>query len=137
MSEEIKNENTESFEELLEQSLKTLHTGEKVSGIITQINSNDIHVDLGVKQAGYILNLSTFKAAFNRHFLQKTPRFGQVIHIFTLFGRVIHTNLWIMWIILMQSFRIVFNTRSFCSVLVGFNKKIHNFPIGNHTADII
>jgi len=72
MSEEIKNENTESFEELLEQSLKTLHTGEKVSGIITQINSNDIHVDLGVKQAGYIpmSELSddpTFNVAENIH----------------------------------------------------------------------
>ncbi len=44
----------ESFEELLEQSLKTLHTGEKVSGVITQINATDISVDLGVKQAGYI-----------------------------------------------------------------------------------
>lgn len=54
MSEEIKNENTESFAELLEQSLKTLHTGEKVSGIITKINATDIQVDLGVKQAGYI-----------------------------------------------------------------------------------
>ena len=54
MSEEIKTNGTESFEELLEQSLKTLHTGEKVSGIITKVNSNDIHVDLGVKQAGYI-----------------------------------------------------------------------------------
>lgn len=54
MSEEIKNENTESFEELLEQSLKTLHTGEKVTGVITQINATDIHVDLGVKQAGYV-----------------------------------------------------------------------------------
>ncbi len=65
MSEEIKNEvventesakteNAESFEELLEQSLKTLHTGEKVKGVITQINPTDIHVDLGVKQAGYV-----------------------------------------------------------------------------------
>ena len=53
MSEEIKNIG-ESFEELLEQSFKTLHTGEKVSGIITQINATDIHVDLGVKHAGYI-----------------------------------------------------------------------------------
>lgn len=54
MSDEIKMNETESFEELLEQSLKTLHTGEKVKGIITQINNTDIHVDLGVKQAGYI-----------------------------------------------------------------------------------
>ena len=54
MSDEIKTNETESFEELLEQSLKTLHTGEKVKGVITQINNTDIHVDLGVKQAGYI-----------------------------------------------------------------------------------
>ena len=54
MSDEIKNNENESFEELLEQSLKTLHTGEKVKGVITQINNTDIHVDLGVKQAGYI-----------------------------------------------------------------------------------
>ena len=54
MSDEIKINENESFEELLEQSLKTLHTGEKVKGIITQINNTDIHVDLGVKQAGYI-----------------------------------------------------------------------------------
>ncbi len=53
MSEEMKN-GQESFEELLEQSLKTLHTGEKVTGIVTQINATDITVDLGVKQAGYI-----------------------------------------------------------------------------------
>ncbi len=44
----------ESFEELLEQSFKTLHTGEKVTGIVTQINATEISVDLGVKQAGYI-----------------------------------------------------------------------------------
>lgn len=72
MTEEIKTTGTESFEELLEQSLKTLHTGEKVSGIITQINATDIHVDLGVKQAGYIpmTELSddpTFNVAENIH----------------------------------------------------------------------
>lgn len=46
--------NGESFEELLEQSLKTLHTGDKVTGTVTQIKPTDIHVDLGVKQDGYI-----------------------------------------------------------------------------------
>lgn len=54
MTDEIKNSSTESFEELLEQSLKTLHTGEKVTGVVTAINATDITVDLGVKQAGYI-----------------------------------------------------------------------------------
>ncbi len=44
----------ESFEQLVEQSLKTLHTGEKVTGTVLQINNTDIHVDLGVKQAGII-----------------------------------------------------------------------------------
>ncbi len=54
MTDEINTQETESFAELLEQTLKTLHTGEKVTGVITQINPTDIHVDLGVKQAGYI-----------------------------------------------------------------------------------
>ena len=54
MADEQNMEATQSFEEMVEQSFKTLHTGEKVSGIVTQINNNDIHVDLGVKQAGYI-----------------------------------------------------------------------------------
>ena len=54
MTDSIINQETESFAELLEQTLKTLHTGEKVTGVITQINATDIHVDLGVKQAGYI-----------------------------------------------------------------------------------
>lgn len=54
MTDEINTQETESFAELLEQTLKTLHTGEKVTGVITQINATDIHVDLGVKQAGYI-----------------------------------------------------------------------------------
>ena len=47
-------ENSENFEALLEQSLKTLHTGDKVTGTVTQIKPTDIHVDLGVKQDGYI-----------------------------------------------------------------------------------
>jgi len=54
MADEQNMEANQSFEEMVEQSFKTLHTGEKVSGIVTQINNNDIHVDLGVKQAGYI-----------------------------------------------------------------------------------
>lgn len=44
----------ESFAELLEQSIKTLYTGQKVSGVITGITPTEIYVDLGAKQAGYI-----------------------------------------------------------------------------------
>ena len=44
----------ESFEALLEQSIKTLNTGDKVTGIVTGITSKDISVDLGTKHAGYI-----------------------------------------------------------------------------------
>ncbi len=54
MTDEVKNVEAESFEELLEQSFKTLHTGDKVTGTVTSINNTDITVDLGVKQAGYI-----------------------------------------------------------------------------------
>ena len=44
----------ETFEEMLERSIKTLHTGEKVSGIVAAITPTEISVDLGTKQSGYI-----------------------------------------------------------------------------------
>ncbi len=44
----------ESFEEMLEKSIKTLHTGEKVTGMVTAITPTEIYVDLGTKHAGYI-----------------------------------------------------------------------------------
>ncbi len=44
----------ENFEELLEQSIKTLNTGDKVIGIVTGIGNTEIQVDLGTKHAGYI-----------------------------------------------------------------------------------
>lgn len=47
-------EGNENFAEMVEQSIKTLHTGEKVTGIVTRITSTDIHVDLGTKHAGFI-----------------------------------------------------------------------------------
>ncbi|MCL2222923.1 MAG: bifunctional 4-hydroxy-3-methylbut-2-enyl diphosphate reductase/30S ribosomal protein S1 [Oscillospiraceae bacterium] len=47
-------DDSESFEELLEKSIKTLRTGEKVSGIVTSITSTEVSLDLGTKQSGYI-----------------------------------------------------------------------------------
>ncbi len=44
----------ETFEALLEQSIKTLNTGDKVTGIVTGIGNTEIQVDLGTKHAGYI-----------------------------------------------------------------------------------
>ena len=44
----------ESFEELLEQSIKTLNTGDKVMGVVTAIGTTELQVDLGTKHAGYI-----------------------------------------------------------------------------------
>jgi len=56
MSEEIKNttENVESFAELLENSIITIHTGEKVVGTVTHVGATEIQLDLGTKHAGYI-----------------------------------------------------------------------------------
>ncbi|MBQ7565828.1 MAG: bifunctional 4-hydroxy-3-methylbut-2-enyl diphosphate reductase/30S ribosomal protein S1 [Oscillospiraceae bacterium] len=57
MSEEIKVAETageENFAELLEQSIKTLNNGDKVTGIVTAIGATEIQVDLGTKHAGYI-----------------------------------------------------------------------------------
>ena len=44
----------ENFAELLEQSIKTLNTGDKVRGTVTGISATEVQVDLGTKHAGYI-----------------------------------------------------------------------------------
>lgn len=54
MSEETKIENGEDFAAMLEESFKTLNTGDKVTGTVIQITSTDVQVDLGVKHAAYI-----------------------------------------------------------------------------------
>ncbi len=54
---EIKNVETvqeENFAELLEQSIKTLNTGDKVIGVVTGIGTTEVQIDLGTKHAGYI-----------------------------------------------------------------------------------
>lgn len=54
MSEEVKIENGEDFAAMLEESFKTLNTGDKVTGTIITIGEADVQVDLGVKHAAYI-----------------------------------------------------------------------------------
>ena len=44
----------ESFADMLEKSIKTLNTGDKVKGIVTGITATEVNVDLGAKHAGYI-----------------------------------------------------------------------------------
>ena len=44
----------EDFEALLEQSIKTLNTGDKVIGVVTGIGTTEVQIDLGTKHAGYI-----------------------------------------------------------------------------------
>ena len=44
----------ENFDELLEQSLKTLNTGDKVIGTVVGIGNTEVQVELGTKHAGYI-----------------------------------------------------------------------------------
>lgn len=58
---ELENKNTvadtsagENFAEMLETSLKTLNTGETVTGVITSVSSGELHVDLGAKVTGII-----------------------------------------------------------------------------------
>ena len=56
MSEEMKVETAmeENFAELLEQSLKTLNNGDKVTGTVMAVGSTEIEVDLGTKHTAYI-----------------------------------------------------------------------------------
>ena len=43
-----------SFEQMLEDSIKTLNSGDKVTGTVISITPTEIQVDLGTKQAAYI-----------------------------------------------------------------------------------
>ena len=57
MSDEIKIENSAeemSFDEMLEDSLKPIYNGEKVTGIVIAINGTEVSVDLGTKYSGFI-----------------------------------------------------------------------------------
>lgn len=57
MSEMLNKQDEElDFEQLLEQSLETekLYSGKRVKGIVTTVAPNEVHVDIGAKQAGII-----------------------------------------------------------------------------------
>lgn len=57
MSEILRNEENElDFATLLEQSLESekIYNGKRVKGIVTTVASNEVHVDIGAKQAGII-----------------------------------------------------------------------------------
>lgn len=58
MSEEIKSSETvaetENFEEMLEESLKNMNTNERVKGVVVSIAPNEVIVDVGRKQSGFI-----------------------------------------------------------------------------------
>ncbi len=48
------NSNEQNFEEMLEESLKSLNTDEKVHGVVVGISPTEVYVDVGRKQAGFI-----------------------------------------------------------------------------------
>ena len=59
MSDEIKIEETAvekemSFDEMLEETLKTIYNGDKVTGTVVAITGTEISVDLGAKYSGFI-----------------------------------------------------------------------------------
>ncbi len=53
MSDEIM-EIEKSFEEMLEESIKTLNNGDKVTGTVVDITPTEVQVELGIKYPGYI-----------------------------------------------------------------------------------
>ena len=58
MSEELKIDETaveeKSFDELLEESIKTIYNGDKVTGYVVAITGTEISVDIGTKYSGFI-----------------------------------------------------------------------------------
>ena len=53
MREEIM-EIEQSFAEMLEESFKTLNSGEKVTGTVVAVTPTEVQVELGIKYPGYI-----------------------------------------------------------------------------------
>lgn len=53
MCEEIREEEL-SFEEMIDASLKPVYSGKVVKGIVTAVNPNEIQVDIGTKQTGFV-----------------------------------------------------------------------------------
>ncbi len=54
VNEAAASEPEKSFEELLEDSIKTIYNGETVKGIVAAITPTEVTVDLGTKHSGYI-----------------------------------------------------------------------------------
>lgn len=56
MSDILRNEENEDFASMLEQSLESekIYNGKRVIGIVTHVSSNEVHVDVGAKQAGIV-----------------------------------------------------------------------------------
>lgn len=54
MDEILKDQDELSFEEMLEQSFKTIYNREKVTAVVTGLAPNEISVDIGTKHAGYV-----------------------------------------------------------------------------------
>ncbi len=50
---EIRNDEM-SFEEMLNQTFKTIRAGEEVTGTVTSVFANEVHVDLGIKHTGIL-----------------------------------------------------------------------------------
>ena len=44
----------ENFQELLDQSFKKIHTGDKVRATVVAVNNTEVVVDLGTKHTGYV-----------------------------------------------------------------------------------
>lgn len=56
MIEEVKKimNEQENFAQLLDESFKTLNTGDKVSGVVTSVSNTEVHVDIGSKVTGIL-----------------------------------------------------------------------------------
>ena len=74
---EIKNDEM-SFEEMLNQSFKTIRTGEEVTGVVTSVFTNEVHIDLGIKHTGI---LPSSEVADSESDLQKSFKAGDEVTV--------------------------------------------------------
>ena len=54
MSDVVNNKEEMSFEEMLDESFKTVSTRDRVTAVVTSVAPNEIAVDIGTKHAGYV-----------------------------------------------------------------------------------
>jgi 4-hydroxy-3-methylbut-2-enyl diphosphate reductase len=73
----------DAFKEMIVKTIKTLHTGDRVTGTIASITPTEVTVDLGIKQSGYI-PIAEMADPAGEDTEREAPRAGDEIEAFVV-----------------------------------------------------